>query len=136
MSEVLTAQKPEPNLANILAKERNRAAAERTLLAWIRTSLSLISFGFAIYKIIHTFAAEGTQKHPMTFLLAVCFILLGTLTMISATIQHIQILKQLQLEDDPYKPRRPIAVYVSFALTAIGLIALATVVVEALFFKR
>ena len=31
------------NMANELAKERNRAAAERTLMAWIRTSLSLIS---------------------------------------------------------------------------------------------
>ena len=38
------------NLANELAKERNRAAAERTLMAWIRTALSLIGFGFGIGK--------------------------------------------------------------------------------------
>jgi putative membrane protein len=40
------------NMANELAKERNRAAAERTLMVWIRTSLSLISFGFGIDRII------------------------------------------------------------------------------------
>ena len=34
------------NIANELAKERNREAAERTLMAWIRTALSLIGFGF------------------------------------------------------------------------------------------
>ncbi len=28
-----------------LARERNREAADRTLLAWIRTGLSLIGFG-------------------------------------------------------------------------------------------
>ena len=36
------------NVANEFAKERNRAAAERTLMAWIRTALSLIGFGFGI----------------------------------------------------------------------------------------
>ena len=36
---------------NELARERNRAAADRTLMAWIRTALSLIAFGFSIGKI-------------------------------------------------------------------------------------
>jgi putative membrane protein len=40
------------NLTNELAKERNQAAAERTMMAWIRTNLSLISFGFGLDKII------------------------------------------------------------------------------------
>ena len=39
------------NLANELARERNREAAERTLMAWIRTALSLIGFGFGIGKL-------------------------------------------------------------------------------------
>jgi putative membrane protein len=33
------------NTATELTKERNRLAADRTLMAWIRTSLSLIGFG-------------------------------------------------------------------------------------------
>ena len=33
-----------------LAKERTREAADRTLNAWIRTSIALIGFGFAIAK--------------------------------------------------------------------------------------
>ena len=39
------------SLTNELARERNREAADRTLLAWIRTSLALISFGFGIERI-------------------------------------------------------------------------------------
>ena len=33
-----------------LAVERSVMAAERTLMAWIRTALSMIGFGFTIYK--------------------------------------------------------------------------------------
>jgi putative membrane protein len=35
-------------MRNELAKERTRESADRTLNAWIRTSASLIGFGFAI----------------------------------------------------------------------------------------
>ena len=35
-------------LTNELAKERNHLASDRTLMAWIRTAISLFGFGFAI----------------------------------------------------------------------------------------
>ena len=35
-----------------LSVGRTTMAANRTLMAWIRTSLSMISFGFTVYKII------------------------------------------------------------------------------------
>lgn len=38
------------NISNEFAKERTREAADRTLMSWIRTSLSLIGFGFGIAK--------------------------------------------------------------------------------------
>jgi len=40
------------SLSNELAKQRNRGAADRTLMAWIRTCLSLISFGFGLDEIL------------------------------------------------------------------------------------
>jgi putative membrane protein len=36
-----------------LAIDRTAMAADRTLMAWTRTSISMISFGFTIYKILH-----------------------------------------------------------------------------------
>ena len=62
-----------PNLANELARERNREAAERTLMAWIRTALALIGFGFGIGKLdaylegagLHTVGtAHPEWQHP------------------------------------------------------------------------
>ena len=56
------------NLTNELAKQRNRDAAERTLMAWIRTCLSLISFGFGLDKIVEAIdrsgGGQGEQSYP------------------------------------------------------------------------
>ena len=49
------------NLADNLARQRNRDAAERTLMAWIRTCLSLISFGFGLDKIIAAIDRAATS---------------------------------------------------------------------------
>ncbi|MFZ2448771.1 MAG: DUF202 domain-containing protein [Syntrophobacteraceae bacterium] len=118
------------NVTNILAKERNREAAERTLLAWLRTCLSFISFGFGIYKIVQTLTGEGSQQHYATFILALFFILLGSFAMIAATAQHIRTIRILNEEPNPYMPKSSLAVAVSLALILIGLFASVAVTVE------
>ena len=87
---------PEPyNMTNELAKERNRAAAERTLMAWIRTSLSLISFGFGIDRIVAAIhGAFETKVDPfhLTGILGLSFII-GTLALLAATCESSSIFK-------------------------------------------
>ncbi len=74
-----------PNLNNELAKERNRAAAERTMMAWIRTCLSLISFGFGLDKIIGAINRsrfDGSAHAGMSVrLVAMGFVLIGIVAM-------------------------------------------------------
>lgn len=43
----------------LLAVERTLMAADRSLMAWIRTALSMMSFGFTIYKLLQGFEAGG-----------------------------------------------------------------------------
>ena len=115
------------NLTNELAKERNRAAAERTLMAWIRTCLSLISFGFAIDKILQ--ALQQTKLgSPAKFdvgvhLVGLCFIALGVFAMFWATIEHQIILKQIRRDDYVYSPPRSLAMTTAIFLQFIGLFA-------------
>lgn len=50
------------NLTDKLARRRNRDAAERTLMAWIRTCLSLIGFGFGLDKIVAAISSRNLQR--------------------------------------------------------------------------
>jgi uncharacterized membrane protein YidH (DUF202 family) len=55
--------RPDPDSgadATELARIRTALAADRTLMAWIRTSLSMLSFGFTIYKVLHTLSQART----------------------------------------------------------------------------
>ena len=120
------------NLNNELAKERNRAAAERTMMAWIRTCLSLISFGFGLDKIIGAINRsrfEGTENAGLSVrLVAIGFVLIGILAMAAATRQHLRTLKQIRRDDFVYIDQSSITVFTAIALTIIGIAALALLV--------
>lgn len=114
-------------MANELAKERNRAAADRTLNSWIRTSLSLIAFGFGISKIHDSLQAMGIQRPSdsmhSTLLVGGSFILVGMLALLAAVIQHVRILKRLEQPDFAYIAMRPISVTVAVTLLLIGAVS-------------
>lgn len=80
-----------------LAFERSRLASERTLMAWIRTSLSMISFGFSIYKFFQylgeSASAIGPRQGPLN--LGRAMVVLGVLLLVPAIIQHWQFLRRL-----------------------------------------
>ena len=49
--------------ADKLAVERTFLAYERTLMAWTRTSVSLISFGFTLFKFFQYLVEQEPEKH-------------------------------------------------------------------------
>ncbi len=126
---------PEPypyNLNNELAKERNRAAAERTLMAWIRTALSLIGFGFGIDRLVvavqSSRLASSDRIDISVRLLSIGFIAIGNLALVVAVLQHQQVLKRLRRNDFRYDPPIPIATITAISLLIIGTLALLTLI--------
>jgi inner membrane protein YidH len=106
-----------------LALMRNRMAADRTLMAWIRTALSMISFGFTIYKFLQ-YVREGEgvglrAQGPRN--LGLTLILLGTLGLMAASIQHWQVLKSLATEKT--KHVWSLSLTIAWIVSLIGLIA-------------
>jgi putative membrane protein len=124
MTETPTAH----NIANELAKERNREAAERTLMAWIRTALSLIGFGFGIGKLAAYMEAAGLHTRfdlpHSSLIFGASFIVVGILGLLAAIVQHARILKRLSRPDFAYNAMRPIAMTVAALLMLIGLFGL------------
>ena len=82
-----------------LAVERSVMAAERTLMAWVRTAISMIGFGFTIYKFFQYKAedlAAGIVRRPNAPRnLGLSLIAVGTLALMGAAWQHREFLKQI-----------------------------------------
>jgi len=87
---------------NSLALKRTFMAHERTLMAWIRTSTSLITFGFTIYKFFaYLVEADDTPLAdsivgPREFALAM--ISIGLVTLAVAAVQYKNSLQLLEQE--------------------------------------
>lgn len=79
-------------------------AAERTLLAWQRSSLALMGFGFVIERFSLFLSAlrrepENAQQHLFSLLVGVALILLGAVVALASSIGYRRFLKTLSSQD-------------------------------------
>jgi putative membrane protein len=127
-------EQQEKKLSDVLAEKRTNLAAfrtimaaDRSLMAWLRTGLSLIGFGFTIYKFLEYVAAQGTQ---MTFReagprdIGLFLLSLGTLSLVFAVIDYWKSLKKLSKEFDCSPWRTPLFAASGVALMGLFLILL------------
>jgi putative membrane protein len=128
-------QPRQKSMANELAKERSREAADRTLMAWVRTALSLIGFGFAIASFRDILLESGLIRNPHkefngALVFGLSFVTLGVLGLLAATIQHWRILQHLKQDDFTYTGFRPLVFIMAILLMLIGLFAFIAVLAE------
>ena len=111
-----------PRLPSDLGEVRTVMAADRTMMAWVRTALSMFSFSFAIYKFLEGLKVEkllgmpNSPQHVGLFLSG-----LGVLSLIMGAFEYRMTLKDLN-KTGPFMLRRPvflIAVILSVAGVAL-----------------
>jgi putative membrane protein len=106
-------------------------AAERTMLAWVRTAIGLIGMGFVVARFGLFLRLVRTQYHPgpqpagthlPSAALGVALSLTGALTAAVAAWQHRRYCTTLGPADLPPRYRSEIAVFLGIGVTAAGVV--------------
>lgn len=118
---------------NELAKERNRAAAERTINAWIGNCLSLIGTGVAIDQISRSLRQRFPEGDPLvtetvTHITSMAFIGIGLVLLFLALMQHRLEIKTLEREDYVLMSFIALNRIVVAAIILIGLLGFFTII--------
>jgi putative membrane protein len=119
----MTVETHQPD-SNEMAVDRTWLAHERTLMAWVRTSTSMISFGFTIYKFFEfeankTTAARTGLLSPRDF--AMVMVSIGLLSLLGATLGHRRGVRALRTQ---LQGRRSLAELVAFIVALFGILIL------------
>ena len=108
-----------PGLPPDLGQMRTIMAADRTMMAWVRTALSMLSFSFTIYKFLEDFAGKSARAHPNLPQHVGLFLAgMGTLSIVMGTLEYWATLKDLH-RIDRFRLNRPVLV-VALVLSLAG----------------
>ena len=114
-------------------RQREHQANERTFLAWLRTSISLIGFGFAIARFglfLHQINVGIPQPEPVgnSFLnsenLGIALVIFGILAIALAAWQYNQVFWQIERGD--YQPKRKLVWFATATVMILGFLSLPT----------
>lgn len=100
-------------------------AAERTLLAWTRTSLTLMAFGFVVERFglflftLFPHQSESLQR-GLSFWIGLSFIMLGAFVSIVGAVQYRRVLRTLQPEEIPAGYLIFVAPWANLVVAALG----------------
>jgi putative membrane protein len=101
-------------------------AAERTLLAWNRTALAWLAFGFVVERFgLFLRVVTGTPLRDLereaTFWLGMAFIFVGALIAVLSTVQYRKVLKSLKPVEIPDGYRVGVGIFGNLALALLGM---------------
>jgi putative membrane protein len=119
----------ELKLTDQLAIDRTRLAAERSLMAWIRTALSMIAFGFTLYKFLQALHAQSPVPVPRPNAprnVGLLLVGIGTFAVLVAAVQHWRYVRKLS-------PGQPgccwdLRILVAILIGALGILIFASIV--------
>ncbi len=105
----------------------NHLANERTFLAWLRTGLSTITFGFVVAK-FGLFLREMSEKHPETpnrsgsfsAWIGIIMTLLGTVAIVMSAINFLSIRRAI--DRDQFRPTISLSLLMAGLAGCIGFV--------------
>jgi putative membrane protein len=106
-----------------LARERNHLAADRTLLSFLRSSLTLVSIGVGVNQVGRAIAPTGLELDPWAYGLSLTLIALGVANLGLASQDYRREIRRLQAPVYRYTPRWSLAGTLGWLVLGIGGVA-------------
>jgi len=107
-------------------------AAERTLLAWIRTGLAMMGFGFLVAKfglflreIAILQGGEPAHTPRLSLWIGAAMIVLGVVVNFLAGVEHIRFVRRRQETPGRYQLRYAMGIASAMVLAAVGILMVA-----------
>lgn len=116
---------------NKIDRQREHQANERTFLAWLRTSLALITFGFAIARfslflrqLQAAFGQQSDVAHPFfnSETLGISLVVVGVITIGLAAWRYNQVFFQIERGD--YRPSRLMIAVLAGVVIILGILSM------------
>lgn len=121
------------DLSTRLEFDRTRVAFDRAAMDWVRTSISLITFGFSIYKFFQL-ELEQTGARPASHHVfgargfAIMLVAAGLVSLIIGSVEHHKNIKCLLIEN-PGMPRSRIGL-LALLVGIVGILAFVTAILR------
>ena len=106
-------------------------AAERTLLAWTRTSLTLLAFGFMVERFglfllllqmqKGTLPLDAGIERGLSYWLGIAFMLLGSVGAAASVVQYRKVLRTLKPVEIPHAYRVHMGAVVNLSVALLGI---------------
>lgn len=120
---------PETDLRIPAALVRTALSAEQTLMSWIRTSLSLFTFGFSVTQFFYYLQEQqpgaSLSTGPRRFGLALIWV--GVLALVLAMTEYVQRVRTMKEQGLPEIPMTLLPIGSGVAVLGIGIAALVIV---------
>ena len=112
-------------------KPNDHLANERTYLAWVRTGIGIMAFGFVVVKfslfvkqisfVLQT--EDATTPHGYSASIGIVLVILGTLAILFAFMQYRRI--ENQLRNGTYKPKTLLTSFLTGVILLISILLIA-----------
>ncbi len=111
---------------------RTAFSSEQSLMSWIRTSLSLFTFGFSITQFFYFLDQRqaGAELLSSPRLLGMALVGVGILVLVLAIVEHVQRIRKMKEQGLPSDAGTVLPIYSAVGLLIIGIAAFVSIILN------